>query len=603
MHSSQSDLQPANSPAGALAPTTHSPPASSKFSSVADDAQGAAEPVSAGVVPVAPAWTTSAPEYPTLSQIREQLERARQAARDGELAESESGVKLLGELPPEGPALVFSGLGLAGEPAQRVYGLLHQRREDVLVLAPLTLDERGECREWIAVQPGGEEPALRTVRDPRLVAARWRERGGLVFLCLAALRGRVALRWPAGAGAIALAAGGPAWPLHWSRSGPRPGEPRLELGSPLPLERPDPRPKTDVEDHLAQRLRLAYLGLRFSELERHETELQVKPRTLTPLAVAEGGARLSEELAEFDRSKVLAQQGPLEVWCLTQSEAPHLLREVGRVRERTFREIGEGTGRALDLDRFDAGYQHLVLWNRERREVAGGYRLVGSDVVLPTVGVGGLYTHTLFDYPESLFEGLGPCLELGRSFVRREYQKSYAPLLLLWKSIGAYLVANPHYRTLFGAVSITAEYQPLSRGLMVHYLRAHRLHSELAPNVRSRHPVNEPEGPDFEEVCREATRDLEGPADLSALVASIEADGKGLPTLLKEYLKLGARVLDFNVDEDFGNAVDGLIVVDLDSAESRLLRRYLGDEGLESFYAYRASEGPSNTRSSTASSS
>jgi hypothetical protein len=90
-------------------------------------------------------------------------------------------------------------------------------------------------------------------------------------------------------------------------------------------------------------------------------------------------------------------------------------------------------------------------------------------------------------------------------------------------------------------------------------------------------------------MCRDATRDLEDPADLSALVASIEVDGKGLPTLLKEYLKLGARVLDFNVDEDFGNAVDGLIVIDLDTAESRLLRRYLGDEGLERFYAYRDS--------------
>lgn len=541
---------------------------------------------------------------PTLSQLREALEAARAAAAAGEFAESENGLRLLGELPGEGAALVFSGLGLGSEGAQRVYGLLNLLREDLMVLAPLTLDEQGECREWIAIQPGGDQPALRTVRDPRLLAERWRERGGLLLLCLAALRGRVSLRWPTSAGAIALAAGGPAWPLHWSANGGRPGEPRLELGQPLPLERPDPQPAVDLDDHLAQRLRLAYLGLRFAELERQENERGAKPRSLMPLAVAEGGARLAEELDSLDRGKVLARQGPLEVWCLTQSEAPHLLREVGRVRERTFREIGEGTGRALDLDRFDATYHHLVLWNRERREVAGGYRLVGSDVVLPVSGIAGLYTHTLFDYPDSLFDGLGPCLELGRSFVRREYQKSYAPLLLLWKSIGAYLVANPRYRTLFGAVSITAEYQPLSRGLMVHYLRAHRLHSELASNVRSRSPVNEPDSRDFDEMCRDATRDLQGPADLSALVASIEADGKGLPTLLKEYLKLGARVLDFNVDEDFGNAVDGLIVIDLETTESRLLRRYLGDEGLERFYAYRDSASrPSRARASTASNS
>lgn len=548
--------------------------------------------------------TSTSAEAPTLSQLREALEASRAAAAAGEFAEARDGLGLLRELPTEGPALVFSGLGLSGAGAQRVYGLLHLLREDVMVLAPLCLDEHGECAEWIAIQPGGDQPALRTVRDPRLLAARWRERGGLLLLCLAALRGRVSLRWPTGAGAIALAAGGPAWPLHWSANGKRAGEPRLDLGQPLPLERPDPQPAVDLDDHLAQRLRLAYLGLRFAELERQEAELHSKPRSLTPLAVAEGGARLAEELAGLDRGKVLARQGPLEVWCLTQSEAPHLLREVGRVRERTFREIGEGTGRALDLDRFDATYHHLVLWNRERREVAGGYRLVGTDVVLPVSGIAGLYTHTLFDYPDGLFAGLGPCLELGRSFVRREYQKSYTPLLLLWKSIGAYLVANPRYRTLFGAVSITAEYQPLSRGLMVHYLRAHRLHPELATNVRSRKPVHEPDSQDFDQMCRDATRDLQGPADLSALVASIEVDGKGLPTLLKEYLKLGARVLDFNVDEDFGNAVDGLIVIDLDTAESRLLRRYLGDEGLERFYAYRDSTSrASSTRSSTASKS
>ena len=567
------------------------------------------------LAPVAPTRPASRPsasaEGPTLSQLREALEAARTAAAAGDFSEAQDGVGLLSELPVEGPALVFSGLGLSGAGAQRVYGLLHLLREDVLVLAPLSLDDHGECAEWIAIQPGGDQPALRTVRDPRLLAERWRERGGLLLLCLAALRGRVSLRWPTSAGAIALAAGGPAWPLHWSANGKRPGEPRLDLGQPLPLERPDPQPTVDLDDHLAQRLRLAYLGLRFAELERQEVEQAAKPRSLTPLAVAEGGARLAEELESLDRSKILVRQGPLEVWCLTQSEAPHLLREVGRVRERTFREIGEGTGRALDLDRFDATYHHLVLWNRERREVVGGYRLVGTDVVLPVSGISGLYTHTLFDYPDSLFAGpdslsagFGPCLELGRSFVRREYQKSYAPLLLLWKSIGAYLVANPHYRTLFGAVSITAEYQPLSRGLMVHYLRAHRLHPELAPNVRSRSPVHEPDSQDFDQMCRDATRDLQDPADLSALVASIEVDGKGLPTLLKEYLKLGARVLDFNIDEDFGNAVDGLIVIDLDTAEPRLLRRYLGDEGLERFYAYRDSASrASSTRASTASNS
>ena len=139
------------------------------------------------------------------------------------------------------------------------------------------------------------------------------------------------------------------------------------------------------------------------------------------------------------------------------------MREIGRLREQTFRASGEGTGKARDLDRFDAYYTHLVLWNQERREIAGAYRICNVQHVLHRYGMRGLYTATLFRFQPKFFAKVGPALELGRSFVHLDYQRQYAPLLVLWKGIGSYLVRHPETPILFGAVSISADYSPASR--------------------------------------------------------------------------------------------------------------------------------------------
>ena len=131
-------------------------------------------------------------------------------------------------------------------------------------------------------------------------------------------------------------------------------------------------------------------------------------------------------------------------------QIPNALREIGRLREITFRQAGEGTGRSIDLDRFDRDYQHLFLWNTDSNEIAGAYRLAGTDVIPD------LYTSTLFRFREGLLTSMSPALELGRSFVRIEYQKSFSALLLLWKGIGRYVARNPRYRILVRS----GEHQP-----------------------------------------------------------------------------------------------------------------------------------------------
>jgi hypothetical protein len=157
----------------------------------------------------------------------------------------------------------------------------------------------------------------------------------------------------------------------------------------------------------------------------------------------------------------------LAVYYASASQIPNVLREIGRLREISFRQAGEGTGSSIDIDEFDSRYYHLFIWNRAQNEIAGAYRLAGTDDIVSRHGKNGLYTNTLFRFSPDFFNRIHPALELGRSFVRPEYQKSYLPLLLLWKGIGHFVAQRPWYRVLFGPVSISASYTSMSQSLIV----------------------------------------------------------------------------------------------------------------------------------------
>jgi putative hemolysin len=255
------------------------------------------------------------------------------------------------------------------------------------------------------------------------------------------------------------------------------------------------------------------------------------------------------------------------------------------LRELSFRSVGEGTGRSRDLDRFDADYLHLWIWHTKRSEVVGAYRLAGTDLR----SAGELYSSTLFRYHPQWFERLGPALELGRSFIRPEAQKSYAALLLLWKAIGAYVVRHPRYRTLFGPVSVSREYHPISRALCASFLEAHCGDRELSALITPRRPFRRPalSGCDM----RSLASLLSGVDELSEVMAELETDAKGVPVLLRQYLNLGGRVLSFNVDAEFSDVVDALMVVDLTRTAPTLLEKYMGKEGAARFHLYHAAAG------------
>jgi putative hemolysin len=298
------------------------------------------------------------------------------------------------------------------------------------------------------------------------------------------------------------------------------------------------------------------------------------------VAPAEDPTVLLRELQALPADALLESAGKMRVYALSSRQAPRVVREIGRLREITFRASGEGTGKARDLDRFDAYYTHLVLWNDERQEIAGAYRICNVQSVLHRYGMRGLYTTTLFRFQPKFFAKVGPALELGRSFIHIDYQRQYAPLLVLWKGIGSYLVRHPETPVLFGAVSISADYSPASREVLTSYLSAHSVSAELLKLLRPKHPprteaenVHEPEM-----FARVFSLD-----DISDWVSMFESDGKGVPVLVRHYMKLGGKFLGFNVDAKFSNVLDGLLLVDLREAKPDLLARYLGKEGSANF--------------------
>jgi len=339
---------------------------------------------------------------------------------------------------------------------------------------------------------------------------------------------------------------------------------------------------------------IAYLRWRTHLLASRQT---FKPQTRRPLLGRTARAPQSEPIAEptppeaiaaeiaaLPAEARLAESNGLQVYLVHGPSLPATMREIARLREITFRAEGEGTGRALDTDRFDAHYLQLFLWNPERREIAGGYRLAGTDVVRP------IYTGTLFHYHPSFLRAIGPALELGRSFVRQEYQKGFTPLLLLWKGIGKYVACNPRYRVLFGPVSISNQYQAMSRELIISYLERHAQLDSLISAVRPRHAPRRLDAwggaCQTREACQtgEACQSLD---DLSGILADVDPAKPGVPVLLRQYLKLGGRLLGFNVDPEFAGALDGLILVDLMRTGRPLLERYLGKQEAAQFLNYQ----------------
>ncbi|RMH91073.1 GNAT family N-acetyltransferase [Lysobacter pythonis] len=320
----------------------------------------------------------------------------------------------------------------------------------------------------------------------------------------------------------------------------------------------------DVEPHEVLRRTRAALY----RLGRGATPVASRPEAL---AMALPPERVRAGIAAMELLGRTSDGKEIRVGRLAAS-AP-LLDEIGRLRELTFRQVGEGTGKRLDLDEYDAWYEHIVLWDANAMRIAGAYRVARGARILAEKGLPGLYTASLFHYDEAAVPRIAAGMELGRSFVVPEYWNSRS-LDYLWQGIGAYLRVHPGVRYLFGPVSISAALPPAARdALVAYYSRYFGGGDGLAHSLRPFAYFAAP--PDF--------GGLDADTAFRVLKHNLDALGSSVPTLYKQYTELcepgGARFLAFGVDPDFNNAIDGLIELDLAAMRPKKRRRYIGERG------------------------
>jgi len=272
---------------------------------------------------------------------------------------------------------------------------------------------------------------------------------------------------------------------------------------------------------------------------------------------------LAEILADRENlrkkeGKMLFSNGDYEVYFTKFDEIPAMMREIGRQRELTFRSVGEGTNLPFDLDEYDKHYHHLILWDNVAQKIAGAYRMALGSEVMKKHGIKGFYTNSLFDFDQELHPFFKKVIEMGRAYISIEYQQKPLPLFLLWRGIVHVCLRNPEHKFLMGGVSISNRFSDFSKSLMIEFMRSHYFDPVVAQYV---HPKN-----DYKVYLSERDKSLffEGLDDdlnkFDKLIDDFEPEMR-LPVLIKKYIKQNAKVVAFNVDPNFNDAIDGLMYI------------------------------------------
>lgn len=248
-----------------------------------------------------------------------------------------------------------------------------------------------------------------------------------------------------------------------------------------------------------------------------------------------------------------------EVFLAESKDIPNILKEIGRLREITFRAVGEGTNKSIDLDQYDRYYHHMFLWDDNAKCIAGAYRMgLGKDIY-PKYGVEGFYITELFRLEAELYPMMEQSIEMGRAFIVNEYQQKPMPLFLLWKGIVHTTLRYPEHKYLIGGVSISNQFSDFSKSLMIEFMKSHFYDPYVAQYVQAKK--------EYKVQLKDADKDFvfnEAEADLNKfdkLIEEVEPGGLRLPVLIKKYIKQNARVVAFNVDPLFNNAIDGLMYI------------------------------------------
>ena len=266
------------------------------------------------------------------------------------------------------------------------------------------------------------------------------------------------------------------------------------------------------------------------------------------------------ELNELGPEFLLFRMRNYTVYCAPSKCIPNILLEIGRLREITFRQVGEGTNRSNDLDEFDLYYSQMFIWDTETQMIAGAYRIGKGAEILHKYGVRGFYIQSLFRIKDDLHDMLEQTMELGRSFVVQEYQKKPMPLFLLWKGILYFTLKNPEYRYWMGPVSISDEYSSTSKEMIIKFIMTHHFDWRLAKSIIPRNSYKfKTDDQNLSVIMQTMDNDINS---LDKFIGDVDEMNSGLPVLLKKYIKLNAKIIGFNVDPKFNNCLDGLIALD-----------------------------------------
>ena len=255
----------------------------------------------------------------------------------------------------------------------------------------------------------------------------------------------------------------------------------------------------------------------------------------------------------------LLQSKNYEVFFAQADKIPSVLHEIGRLREITFREVGEGTNESIDLDKFDQYYHHLFLWDEEAKKIAGAYRMGLGAEIYPKHGIDGFYLNELFRFEPELNEMMHQSIEMGRAFIIKDYQQKPMPLFLLWKGIIHTTLRFPEHKYLVGGVSISNQFSDFSKSLMIEFMKSNYYDPYIAQYI---HPKKA-----YKVKLKDADKDFifnETEADLNKfdkIIDELEPGILRLPVLIKKYIKQNAKVVAFNVDPLFNNAIDGLMYI------------------------------------------
>jgi len=271
--------------------------------------------------------------------------------------------------------------------------------------------------------------------------------------------------------------------------------------------------------------------------------------------------KILKEIQSIKSDGMLFKLKNYVAYCAPASDIPNILNEIGRLREITFREVGEGTNRSIDIDEFDLYYNQLIIWDEEEERIVGAYRLGKGKEIMSQYGKRGFYLNTLFRMDEKFKPVLEESLELGRSFVIKEYQRKPMPLFLLWKGILYFLLKNPEYRYLIGPVSISNNYSTVSKDLIIRFIMRNHLNWQLAQHIKPRNSYKfKSDNTDLNLLMENMDHDINR---LDKTIGDLDELNPGLPVLLKKYIKLNAKIIAFNVDPKFNNCLDGLIMLDV----------------------------------------